>query len=372
MGTGKKISLELAPEPEPVRGEFEVGSYLFPGWCVRDRWERVLSCPTVATPVLGNYPIGMPAIADWQIKWAVEHAITFFCVDWYYADGAVRLNLGLEGGFLRSRFIDYIKFCVMWCNHQTWDRQNLLDAVEYAAQRYFGHPSYLKIDDRPVYVIIAGYHLAEKQGVGAAKKAISEVRKICTDKGHLDPYLVCGNDGMFRREEEDTLSAAAEERFEIVHELGFDAINGHNYTYMLPYVRPREPGNLISYTRHMEMYEKIWQWHRDKGRIPYWPVTMVGQDERPWHGENGVIFKEDRTPEAFAKTCERIKKYVADDKFLMLYCWNEWGEGAFLEPTEEEGFTYLDVLRKVFAPDAGPHTDVRPSEPIALDDWSRA
>ncbi|MDK1031466.1 MAG: glycoside hydrolase family 99-like domain-containing protein [Planctomycetia bacterium] len=363
------IQIDPAPEPQPVSGPFNVWSYLFPGWSKKKNWERMLSCPTVPKPLLGNYRIGMPEIADWQIKWAVEHGISRLCIDWYHKDGAPYYHEALEDGFLRSRFIDYIEFCVMWCNHQIWDRKSLLKASEYAADTYFSHPQYIRIDGRPVYVIIAGYHLAEKQGVAGAKKALQQVRKICTDKGLPDPYLVCGNDGILTKADDELFSKKAEERLEIVHELGFDAINGHNYTYMLPHITPGAVGNTVSYPFHMDVFETIWQWFADRCTIPYWPVVMVGQDERPWHGDKGVIFT-DRTPENVAKACERVKKYVSDEKNVMVYCWNEWGEGAYLEPTEKEGFTYLDVLREVFVPGAGPHTDARPSSaPVSLDDW---
>jgi hypothetical protein len=42
--------------------------------------------------------------------------------------------------------------------------------------------------------------------------------------------------------------------------------------------------------------------------------------------------------------------------------WNEWGEGSIIEPHAEHGFGYLDSIREVFAPSAGPHADVTPAD----------
>lgn len=33
-------------------------------------------------------------------------------------------------------------------------------------------------------------------------------------------------------------------------------------------------------------------------------------------------------------------------EFILLTAWNEWGEGAMLEPSEKEGYRYLTELKK--------------------------
>ena len=34
-------------------------------------------------------------------------------------------------------------------------------------------------------------------------------------------------------------------------------------------------------------------------------------------------------------------------EFIFLTAWNEWGEGAYLEPDTEYGVKYLDVIRNI-------------------------
>ena len=39
------------------------------------------------------------------------------------------------------------------------------------------------------------------------------------------------------------------------------------------------------------------------------------------------------------------KKY--DKKFIFLTAWNEWGEGAYLEPDTESGMKYLEIIKNL-------------------------
>ncbi|MGO8899825.1 MAG: hypothetical protein ACLQU5_15965, partial [Isosphaeraceae bacterium] len=83
---------DYVPEPKPVRGPFEVGVYYFPGWSSATNWQPIMPFPE-RRPVLGWYREGDPELADWQIKWAVEHGITFFAYDWYWSQGSRQLEL---------------------------------------------------------------------------------------------------------------------------------------------------------------------------------------------------------------------------------------------------------------------------------------
>ena len=45
--------------------------------------------------------------------------------------------------------------------------------------------------------------------------------------------------------------------------------------------------------------------------------------------------------EFYKRCCEYEKK------FLLLTAWNEWGEGAYLEPDTESGYAYLEAIKHV-------------------------
>jgi hypothetical protein len=60
-------------------------------------WDMVAQTRPEIKPLLGWYDEGCPEVIDWQIKWAVEHGITSFCVDWYWNRGRRRLEHWVKG-----------------------------------------------------------------------------------------------------------------------------------------------------------------------------------------------------------------------------------------------------------------------------------
>jgi hypothetical protein len=97
---------DYVPQPQPVRGDYDVGVYYFPGWWNWDRWLPITDFPE-CRPVLGWYREGFPEVADWHIKWAVEHGVTFFCYDWYWDRGPQWLTYAFHDGYFCARYKDY-------------------------------------------------------------------------------------------------------------------------------------------------------------------------------------------------------------------------------------------------------------------------
>lgn len=80
-----------------------------------------------------------------------------------------------------------------------------------------------------------------------------------------------------------------------------------------------------------------------------WRSGFVGFDNSPRKGKKGMILY-GASPEKFHKYLSMLiknnKKNYADD-FVIINAWNEWAEGAVLEPTEKDKFNYLDVIKNV-------------------------
>ena len=77
------------------------------------------------------------------------------------------------------------------------------------------------------------------------------------------------------------------------------------------------------------------------------PCAFVNWDNTPRYKERGQIYV-GSTPAKFRKYLSQLiqrckSKYHKDMMFI--FAWNEWGEGGYLEPDEENGYGYLEAVR---------------------------
>ena len=87
-------------------------------------------------------------------------------------------------------------------------------------------------------------------------------------------------------------------------------------------------------------------------RSPYFrnscPGIFTSWDKTPRNGSKATIYK-NSTPKAFGeflkKQAERAKN-VYHTEYLFVTAWNEWGEGAYLEPDKQYGMNYLDAMKE--------------------------
>ncbi len=71
-----------------------------------------------------------------------------------------------------------------------------------------------------------------------------------------------------------------------------------------------------------------------------------GFDTTPRRGNTGECLV-DRKPQLFKKFLKEllIKTACYNNDFLLINAWNEWGEGMYLEPDENDGFAYLEAVK---------------------------
>lgn len=77
---------------------------------------------------------------------------------------------------------------------------------------------------------------------------------------------------------------------------------------------------------------------------------IVRYDDSPRRGKSANVFVGD-TPEKFEKWFATFYRLncMYDREFLLLTAWNEWGEGAYLEPDADTKYSYLEALKHAVA-----------------------
>jgi hypothetical protein len=342
----------LAPVPRPAdTSPYLVGAYYFPGWPTLKRWAVLDGFPE-RHPILGYYREGDPDVADWQILWAVEHGISFFVFDWYWKQGQRQLDHALDDGYLRARFRGFLKFALLWANHDppgSHSEADLLRVVDHWIERYFRQPEYLSLDGRPVVIIFAPGQIVRDLGEERTPTALAAMRARARARGLPDLFLlgVVGPD---------------RERVAALRDQGYDALTGYNYPRagMGELRASRAP-----YDSAIAGYEAIWRRIAGFGALPYVPVTEPGWDSRPWHGER--LVRTGRHPVKFEQMLRRARGFadahpLLGRRLVLIEAWNEYGEGAVIEPHAEFGFGYLDAVRAVFARGLTRHRHPVPSE----------
>ena len=74
---------------------------------------------------------------------------------------------------------------------------------------------------------------------------------------------------------------------------------------------------------------------------------IVGFDDTPRRGAKARIIK-GQTPEKFEEYIYQLLKISADQgrELMFITAWNEWSEGAYLEPDTVNGTAYLEALKR--------------------------
>ncbi len=339
------------PEPKAVRGKLDVGVYYFPGWRTSGQWAPITRFPE-RRPVLGWFREGDPSVADWHIKWAVEHGITFFAYDWYWSAGARHLEHALHEGYFNSRYRDRIKFCLLWANHNpdgTSSHEDFMNVVRYWIEHYFRRPEHYTIGGKPVMIIFSPYRFRADMGSDAVRRSFDAMRQECMKAGLPGLYILGCVGG-------DVSEARLLERE------GYDAVTAYNW----PHLGVRGSERWAPYADLLKPHRELWERYAAESPLPIMTPVNGGWDSRPWHGDTALV-RSNRTPALFKKHLQDARNFIEANPtkalpVALIEAWNEFGEGSYIEPHRQYGFGYLDAVRDVFADTRTPHTDLTPDD----------
>ncbi len=370
---------DYVPPPQPVdTGPYQIWTHYCPLWKQGTHygWQLIEPWPE-RKPVLSFYNEGTPEVADWHIKYWREHGISAVIYCWYRANlnGPVKQSLGhaIHDGLLKARYLPLIKFGIMWengCGKGVGSAEDLLENVlPFWLDNYFTHPSYLKIDGKPVlYIWVPGNVTRDLGGSDNVRATFEKMRQRCRERGLAGLYIV----GCCGRADRTTLERMKAE--------GWDASSayGNSWTYPASTV---EEGKLkyAPYEEFVLQQEAIWKGKQEINALPDITTIMMGWDARPWSSSD--FYWADNTPEKFRELCQRAKAHLdsrsdpgPERRTVIFCCWNEFGEGHYIEPTRGYGFSYLDAIRDTFSRAPQKHVDLAP-EDVGLgpyDSWYRA
>ena len=296
---------------------------------------------------LGYYNLTNKEVMKRQIELAKQYGIYGFCFHHYWFAGKRLLEKPVNM-LIENKDLD-IPFCLCWANENWTRRWDGLDNEVLIAQKhspeddinfiediskYFNDTRYIKIDEKPVLII---YRI---ELFPNPEDTIVRWRKWMEDHGYKGIYLIGAQGFACKNPTKYGLDAAVE----------FPPNGMYKYNYISSQVSFKNPnfkGNIVDYSYYVnnKLYLK-----EDKEKYNLFKTIIPSWDNTPRRGNKSTIFY-NSSPELYKQWLKDIIIYTKtkknkDEQFVFINAWNEWGEGAYLEPDVKYGYSYLNSTKE--------------------------
>ena len=328
------------------------GAYYFDGWTGQtDHLPPRLRNEFFDREPVWGWNDAAPEVMEQQINCAADHGLSFFAFDWYYPEGADKhspLNTGLDL-YLQSKARTRLQFCLLVANHggfrigpKDWD------AVCDIWVSLFKEPTHLKVDGKPLLIFFAPRELTNAFGADGVKGAFEKLQEKARAAGLAGVCIAA------------CTAPGPERGWPDLNELakqGYSVFTGYNYH---GYIN-KGGVKIQAFTNMVEGHADIWSRFAEKSPLPYMPVVTTGWDKRPWEDaskpEKAEVYYPDRTPAQVKDFASRAVKWMdahpektTKERVMLLYAWNENGEGGYLTPTKVMGDAYLKAVQDALPP----------------------
>lgn len=324
---------------------------------------------------LGFYDLRLPEIREEQAKMAKEYDIYGFCYwNYWFGNGEKTLEMPIEE-VTKSGKPDF-PFCVGWANHdwsnKTWEKSGKFQKdVVFFKQKYLGEKDYtdyfnyllpmfkdrryINVDGRPLFYIFEPENVPD---IDVFIKTFNENAK----KNGLDGiYFVGRADAIGKMKlhnEKGYLDERIEKRYKEFFAQGFDAVNSFTFRRAeiiangifqraLRKLKKKVTGSALTDYDYEKVVNNLIT-EEDKWENVY-PTICPRKDRTPRSGKDAWLYR-NSSPEKFKKSVinavDVVKNKKPEHRIIFLDSWNEWGEGAYMEPDLRFGHKYLDALRE--------------------------
>lgn len=295
---------------------------------------------------LGFYDLRLKENMARQIELAQIYGVYGFSFYYYWFDGKRLLEKPLEL-FIKNKDLAF-PFCLCWAN-QSWTKgffgssQEIIMEQKHNVESYknFIHdiidflkdPRYIRINGKKVLQIYKPLDIPN------CEEVITYWREYCRAHGVGEIYLIAC---WMANQQGDFIAK------------GFDAMSEFQLGALLPYCRkmnadvpfvtPEYYGAIYSYEElvNQKIYEKTFSIkHLYHSISPMW-------DNTPRKNNKGAIVFDGATPDLYKRWLKAIVfntliRSDLEDNLIFINAWNEWGEGAYLEPDRRYGYAYLQA-----------------------------
>lgn len=364
-GAPAKLIAFYLPQFHPIPENDEWWGEGFTEWTNVTRAEPLF--PGHAQPHLpadlGFYDLRLPEVRRKQVELARAAGIHAFCYYHYWFGGKRLLERPFDD-VLASGEPDF-PFCLCWANEpwsRGWDgrEHDVLQPQVYSKEDDLAHirwllpalsdPRALRVDGKPVFLVYQAHELPD------AKRTTDLWRREVKAAGLGGLHLIAVETGWDANQD--------------VTDAGFDAKVLFMPQFSILGTAPRM--TVESESLRVYDYDQAWPLLANPEPVGYrrYPSVFPSWDNTPRRGENGWVVH-NSSPQSYEAWLRQTIAGVAhedpDHRLVFINAWNEWAEGAYLEPDRHHGHAYLEATRRALAANvaAPPPTNGLATEAVA-------
>ncbi|MBT2768152.1 glycoside hydrolase family 99-like domain-containing protein [Stenotrophomonas sp. ISL-67] len=307
---------------------------------------------------LGFYDLRSPQVMRDQAALALEYGIGAFCFYYYWFSGTTLLETPLRQ-WLADDSIE-MPFCLCWANEnwaRRWDGRgdDILIGQQHSAgddiafithvADYLRDRRALKVDGKPMLLVYRPHLLPD------ARATAQRWRQWCRDHdiGEIHLAYVQG----FERPDPRDID------FDAAVEFPPNMSNPRSLTADQFLINPEFHGDVRDWR---ELASEIAA--RPLPDYPMYPGVNPGWDNEARRSGRGRVYLH-ASPRGYRDWLsttihQRLAPIPPSHRLVFINAWNEWAEGAVLEPDLRLGHAYLDATRQALHAPAAARTATRP------------
>ena len=298
---------------------------------------------------LGFYDLSNNDIFYKQVELAKKYGIHGFCFHYYWFSGKRLLEKPIFN-YLNDKNLDF-PFMLCWANEpwtrawdgserevimpQTFEEEDHLKFIE-DIMPFFKDERYIKIDNCPILIIYRPQYFPKE----AMNAAIKVWRDYVKQNGFKDLHLI-------NAESQDFDSDNKYDNFDA-------SVQFFSYKMQKRWIRD-ESAVILNPKFTGSVYD-LEAFVKGKSYLQDYDYTLYRNVGPSWDNTARVMSNakilNNSSPELYKEWLDNVIKYTKknfskDNQFVFLHSWNEWAEGAHLEPDRKYGFAYLEATLDV-------------------------
>ncbi|WEK53924.1 MAG: glycoside hydrolase family 99-like domain-containing protein [Candidatus Cohnella colombiensis] len=305
---------------------------------------------------IGFYDLRMIDVIERQVELAKQYGVYGFCFHHYWFGGKRLLEKPVDN-FLNHKEIDF-PFCVCWANEnwtRRWDGQenDILMAQNHSPEddiafitdleRYLSDKRYIRVDGKPLIIVYRPQILPDPQAT------TDRWREYCRNSGVGEIHLVGAKTFGMQDPTQIGFDAAVEFPPHVMH----SSIITNN----VGIINPQYHGIVYDYEEHVRSGIYL-----EKDPCITYKTVAPGWDNTARKPNGGHIFH-GSNPRLYKEWLQRVIKHTNDNnnQFVFINAWNEWAEGAHLEPDRKYGYGYLQATKEAIIDSRNEYRNVEES-----------